>query len=352
MAEVTMKNTKEQIFAALQEAQKQLQALKAQKFDPQAAVTQKKTADLLENVANLTPGGIEETVTSMKKSLNGVLDFLTNNTIEQLKQYNDVKEAIKVQEAKLKELLDIEAEALSLVAIVNAKQELANKFDADFAVKKAEAEKVLADIQQQAKEAREALAKQVAEEKARIEKERQREQEEYEYNFNRRKQQANDALADELNAKRKTFAMEVEQTRAVLQEKEEELDKREEAISKREEKMEELEAKVAEIPSLIESAKRDTTAEVTARLTQEFEREKAFLKKEHEFQISNLENKIKLLEEALDKANAANADMAKKLDAAYTEIKDMAVKSVQASGDSKVVESLQRVIAEGKNNLK
>lgn len=351
--EINEKTLKRDIIAALRKAEDEVKALKSGTFDPAADIALKAQKALLENVGEFTTEDVQTAVEAMRTSLTKTLDFVSVGMVGQLAKFGEIQEAIKSQEAKLTELLGIEGEALSLVSVVNAKKALTEKFDAEHAEKVAKAVADLEAAQNEATEARANLKVEIEQERARIQKERDREEEEYKYNFERKKKQAEDTLADELAGKKKVFNAETDMKRAAIDKEAAELDKRETDLEVREAKAEELEAKVAEIPVLIKNAEEMAIANTTAQLTSEFDREKDFLTRENNQEKATLNNKIELLEKALASKDAEVAGMATKLDAAYQEIKDMAIKSVQASGDSKVAEQLQRTldgISANKNN--
>ncbi|WAB25033.1 hypothetical protein M3_0082 [Lysinibacillus phage vB_LfM_LysYB1] len=352
-SEITERNTKKEIITALRKAEAEVKAAKSGTFDPAADIAMKAQKALLDNVGEFTTEDVQTAVEAMRASLTKTLDFVSVGMVGQLAKFGEIQEAIKSQEAKLTELLGIEGEALSLVSVANAKKALTEKFDAEHAEKVAKAVSDLEAAHNEAKEARANLKTEIQQERDRIQQEREREEEEYQYNFERKKQKANDELADELSGKKKIYNAEVDAKRAALDKEADELAKRKADLEAREAKVEELEAKVAEIPARIANAEELAIANTTAQLTAEFDREKSYLTRENEQEKATLNNKIELLEKALASKDAEVAGMATKLDAAYQEIKDMAIKSVQASGDSKVAEQLQRTldgISANKNN--
>lgn len=61
------------------------------------------------------------------------------------------------------------------------------------------------------------------------------------------------------------------------------------------------------------------------------------LKKDYENTIDRQKDKIESLEQEIESINNQNAKLQDKLDKAYAEIKDMATKTVQATGGLKIL---------------
>ena len=100
MAEVTLKSTKAEIMEAYKAAKAKLDAQAQLTDDPvKAAMAEKKTATL---------ASADDIATQ---------DILNPDIIA---KYNDLKDAISIKQGELKNLYDLDAEAHSFVAMVNA----------------------------------------------------------------------------------------------------------------------------------------------------------------------------------------------------------------------------------------
>lgn len=340
MKQMNERNTKTEILGAYNKALVKIKELEGQKLDPSSELAYKKQTELAEAVEQVAEVSIESRILALKKDTGAILDSLSNNITEQYAVYTNVKEIVKQQQQKLQELFGIEAEAFSLVALINAKREAQDKFDIEFQEKKSKAEAELAEIIATAKETRALLQKEEAEYQAELEKTRKRDEEQFTYEFNRKKKQEEDKLQDTLEQKRRQFNEEVKTADLALQDRDKALKEREAELVKREDNTEALEQKVEELSSRAEEIRQTVTAEVTQRLTSDFSREKSYLDKEAKQQQQILESKIEMLEKALQNANGTISDLSSKLDGAYKEIKDMATKTVDSSSDRKVAESL------------
>ena len=236
MSEVTMKSTKQEIMDAYLAAKRKLDTMSAMNYDPSANEKLKAAearAKAAENIAS--KGILNEEITA---------------------QYEALKETVSDLEARLKELHGIEAEANSMVALINAhrvkEQELKDKYNAmEAELKKTHDEKVaifnqeVLEYLKKKNEALEAIKLESNELKKQIDQERRREVEEYKYNLTRTRRIENDKWEDEKASRERELAI-----------READLSARTEVIKASEKNLAELEAKVASIPKLIDEAYR------------------------------------------------------------------------------------------------
>jgi hypothetical protein len=133
---VTSKSTKDEIKTALNEALKALIELETISFDPGKEKIKKEKTEIIDGSEKMIKESdkgqkkvdkdIETTINKMEnitvefgKAYNDSIKFFD----ESKEQYNSVKEAIKIQEDKLKELFDIEKVLLDLSMIMNVYKE-------------------------------------------------------------------------------------------------------------------------------------------------------------------------------------------------------------------------------------
>ena len=113
MAEVTLKSTKAEIMEAYKAAKAKLDAQAQLTDDPVKAAMAEKEAATLASADDIA-----------------TQDILNPNIVA---KYNDLKEAISIKQGELKNLYDLDAEAHSFVAMVNAYKakeiELKEKYD-------------------------------------------------------------------------------------------------------------------------------------------------------------------------------------------------------------------------------
>lgn len=317
MAELTMKNTKQELYDAYMEQKKQLEARTAMKDDPVVAQENKRRAAVLVSADEVAE-----------------LDILSPGVVQ---QYKDLREAIEMKKDTLKDLYDIEVEASSLVALINAhkdkEQELKDKYkklsedlESEYQEKKSLKENELIELEIKKEEVLNVTA---SENKAlfeELDKARKREREEYEYNLKRERKIAEDKWNDEQAAKEKALA-----------EREASIAETEAVLAAKEEYIEELERKVSEIPDLIESA----TNEGIKKGKEDADKSNAFevrsINQKNEYEQASLRDRVTRLESDLAASNAKNDVLQEKLDAAYAQMRELAAETVKSAGGVKII---------------
>lgn len=317
MSELTMKNTKQELYDAYMAQKKQLEARSAMKDDPVVTQENKRKAAVLVSADEVAE-----------------MDILSPGVVQ---QYKDLREAIDMKKATLKDLYDIEAEAASLVALINAhkdkEQELKDKYkklsddlEAEYQEKKTLKENDLIELEIKKEEVLEVTAN---ENKALVEeltKARKREKEEYEYNLKRERKIAEDKWNDEQAAKEKALA-----------EREASIAETEAVLAAKEEYVEELERKVSEIPELIETATNEGIKKGKADADKSNAFEVRSINQKNEYEQAALRDRVTRLESDLDASNAKNDVLQEKLDAAYAQMRELAAETVKSAGGVKII---------------
>lgn len=283
MSEAKYTDKKDVIWKAYKEVLTELN--KAQKAQPTTTVEAAQIAKVEKAVETASAMDID--------AISEVVGNLLNNIADATDKYNDIIEAIGAKEKELKDILGLEREANSLVAVVATK-------DALVAEKEEQAKTIVADAQEKADEVianaklmANEISADAAKEEADRKKARARDEEEYKYNFDRKKQKDLDSLQDVLDGKVKAIK------------------EREDAVAEREAEADGKDAKIAELEKDIENfiastdekieeavAKAKKSAETSANIA------KAMDKKTHEAEISIKDAKIVTLEEKVAELNA------------------------------------------------
>lgn len=346
MSKVNESNTKAQILAAYTEAVATIERLQNAKLDPAGEVAAKKASQTLNNAQATVEGSVADKITALQKNIVNVLGSLSGQLTEEIETFNNLQSAISLKEAELKELFGIEKEAFALAALINAQNEQKAKHKADQDELYAEAVAKLNEVNSKAQAARIEAEAALAKQKVEAEVARKREEEEYKYNFNRKKQQAEDALQDQLNARRKEFNAEVEAEQAEIEAKLVEVESREIAVKTREAKIDALEAQVAAFPAREAQIREEVETQVRKDEARTMAIKENYIKKDAESKVAILDNKIAMLEESLRDEKVRNAEIAAKLDEAYAKMQAMALKSVESSNDSKAFDRFQNMISD------
>ena len=304
--EITLKNTKAEILDALNEALEREKELEKAKYEPQKAEEKKKK----EEAIKVTKENVEQKIFSEE----------LNN------KFKDLEIAIKAEEDKLKELYGIEEELSNLVVIINAGKDYMANLENE---KNSKTEKINNDIKELEEEysnKKEELEKEYEIKAKTLKLERDRENEEYNYKLKRDREIANNKWEDEKNEREKILAEREEKAKALLEEAEAKV-----------EHIKELENKVEEIPTLLQTEYEKGKKEATSEIQKENKYTIELLKKDFQNTIDRQNDKIESLKEELQKTNTEKESLQNKLDQAYNQIKEMATKTVEATGGVKIL---------------
>lgn len=322
-------STKSEILNAYNELVKKIQESKQE--NPKAEQEKKVKETTVETAAKLTDEEIIGAISALKLSLNSKLDKIEDDLTTERQKLAKIREAISVEDQRLKDLYQINAGADSLAAILAAQKEKKEEFEREMADRKNELEEQIKQEklnrdketklwEEKRKEAEEALKKQ-----------RTREEEEYKYNL----QLARKKDKDEYEQKKAKLEQELIQK---MESFESGIKVREQTVAAAEKELAELRLKAESFPSELEKAVQEAINETTARLDKDYKFEKQLLLKDHEGeiklknqQIESLMAKIKDLELQLKQAYS-------KAENAENNSKEITLKAIQSSGQIKIIE--------------
>lgn len=319
MGNITMKSTKQEIMDAYLAAKKELDEKESVKYDPIAMAKQEQN---------------EKIISSADDTIN---EGIFNSSI--IEKYTNLKLAIELEKAQLSDLYGIEAKASSLVAIINAHKDKVSELEANYKEKteqlqkeynqkKAELDELIVTLESNKQDILISIKTESAEAKLKLEKEREREEEEYKYNRDRSRKIEENEWSDKRAAEEKA-----------LEDKIADIQKREFELSDKEEYMAELKEKVDSIPSLIEEAKNEGIKQGKADADKSNAFEVRALKKENEYNTNLLNDKIERITSDLENVKSEKADLQARLDDAYTRMNELAMKTTEATGGVKILNS-------------
>ncbi len=326
---LSLTSTKSEILNAYNELVKKIQESKQE--NPKAEQEKKVKETTVETAAKLTDEEIIGAISALKLSLNSKLDKIEDDLTTERQKLAKIREAISVEDQRLKDLYQINAGADSLAAILAAQKEKKEEFEREMADRRNELEEQIKQEklnrdketklwEEKRKEAEEALKKQ-----------RTREEEEYKYNL----QLARKKDKDEYEQKKAKLEQELIQK---MESFESGIKVREQTVAAAEKELAELRLKAESFPSELEKAVQEAINETTARLDKDYKFEKQLLLKDHEGeiklknqQIESLMAKIKDLELQLKQAYS-------KAENAENNSKEITLKAIQSSGQIKIIE--------------
>ena len=304
--EITIKNTKAEILDTLNEALEREKNLAQMKYEPEKEEMKQK---------------VEKAIEASKEN---VEQKIFSNELNS--KFKDLELAIEEEEKKLKDLYGIENELVNLVAVVNAGKDYMAELEENKKKKTDELNVQIKDLEAEYKLRQEALEKEYENKAKSLKIERDRETEEYNYKIKREREISNNKWEDEKTKRELELTKKEDEVAILLEEAE-----------KSAEYLKELEEKVNEIPSLLEKEYAKGRKEATAEAEKENNYATELLKKDFQNTIDRQNDKIESLKDEVTKTNAEKASLQEKLDQAYNQIKEMATKTVEATGGVKIL---------------
>lgn len=307
MAEVTLKNNKQEIYDALKRAEEQLRELSSKKINPESEKEQRE---------------LEDVINSADKSL---LEACVSPEI--LQKYKDVKSAVEAKQNELEELYGVEAVLQKIAVAHNAHQEFLHTISIEARQARSEHDNLLLKLSKDRNMELDERKIEEAQYKKELKLERDREASEYAYELSRKRKEEEDKWADEVAKREKG-----------MREKEDALAQLVEDMDKRKDEIKALEDKVAEIPAIVAEAEEIAANKAKAdsdkshgfevrQLKSQFEHEKQML----QMKAENFENENTELKKTIESLN-------EKLYSAYAEMRELA-STVAANGGVKVLNS-------------
>lgn len=304
--EISLKNTKQEILDALNAALEREKDAKNIKYEPEKEVEKIKKE------------------TAVKETKENVKNNIFSEELN--KKFNDLEIAIKAEEEKLKNLYDIEGELNNMIVVVNASREAIATIEKERSIKESEMKEKLSSLEEEYNNKLKELETNYQNEVKKLKLERDREVEEYNYNTKRNREIDNNKWLDEKEKREKELRIKEIETERLLKDAKE-----------KENYLKDLEIKIEEMPSNLEKEYQKGKDEMSKEMTKEHKYEVELLKKDFNSTIERQKDRISSLEEEIKKYSEMNSSLGEKLDKAYSEIKDMATRTVEANGGVKIL---------------
>lgn len=237
--QVSTKNTKNEILTAYEELLQKVQEKKTE--EPKKIQEKQKQEAIVKNAAELSYEGIVKEIADLKVNLSSVLDKLGSSFVSEFKKFEELQQAIILEQKNLEDLYQLSANTDSLSVMLMAQKEKKEQFEQEIASRKTEfdekikieKEKFEAETAEKRslwKKEQEANLLKAKEESDELKKKRQREEEEFQYNLKiSRKKEADlyeenkQKLDKELADKKVSFEKEFTEREAKVKEAENEL---------------------------------------------------------------------------------------------------------------------------------
>lgn len=321
---LSMANTKKEMLQAYNELLEQLREEREADLKPEQKAEEKKTQEAVKKADSLSVDSLMKNITDVKLQFGKTVSQLSEMLETEMNNYEKVKEAFAAKEKELKDIYEIEREASSLNALIQAQkqrkeqfekemQDEREEFEAEMEQKRSDWEKEKKTAEVEAKEFRENLKKQ-----------QQREKEEFEYQFNLEKKQAQDKFNED------KAAMERE-LKEMRENAEKDLAERERNVAEKEQELNELRKKVDEFPAVLDSEIQKAVDNATEKLKMDAEHKEKMLTAEFDGERKVLNTKIESLEKTIKDQEQQIRQLADQLGKSYDQVQNIAVKAVEGS---------------------
>lgn len=322
-------STKTEILKAYNDLLGKIQENKQE--SPKAEQEEKTKKAVVAEASGLTEEKIITQISSLKININNTLDKIEDDLAGEYQRLLKIRDAIAIEEQRLRDLYQINSGADSLAAILTAQKERKQEFEREMEDERAGFEEQM-KIQKLNRDKETKLWEEKRKEvEESLKKQRTREEEEYQYNL----QLARKKDKDQYEQKKSLLDKEITQKREAF---ETEINAREQSVAAAENELTILRTKAQSFPAELEKAVQTSIKETTDRLEKEHKYEKQLLLKDHEGelklrnqQVESLQAKIKDLETQIKQAYA-------KAENAENNSKEITLKAIQSSGQIKIIE--------------
>lgn len=299
---ITPSNTKTEILNAYNDLLGKIQESKQD--NPKAEQEKKIRETIVTTAAELTDEKIIGQISSLKLALNSTLDKIEDDLAAEYQRLLKIREAISIEDQRLKDFYQINAGTDSLAAILAAQKEKKEEFEREMALRKSEFEEQLKSEKLNRDKEIKLWEEKRKETEESLKKQRSREEEEYQYNL----QLARKKDKDQYEQKKAMLEKELTQKKESI---DNEINTREQIIAAAEKELVDLRSKAEKFQADIDKAVQSAIKETIAQLDKEHKFEKQLFMKDHEGelklknqQVESLMARIKDLEIQLNRLTA------------------------------------------------
>lgn len=332
------------MLSAYNELIKQYEQKSKNELIPEKEMTQKKEKETITTADSLSGNSPVENIQRLKNEVGKMLTGLSDKLDEETIKYEKIKQAISIKEKEIKELYEIEKAAHSLAALINAHNQKQKEFEEQAKLTKEKFDAEMNEIRLKWQKEKKEHEEQLKQYNDTIKKQRDREKEEYSYSFEREKQQALDTFNDEKDKIAREIEVQKAENENKFAEIKADLDEREKVISEREKNMNTLQQIVDSAPEELEKAVNKAIKETSEKIISEKDMKIELIRKEFEGQKNVYESKIEAHDKTVAEQKTQLDKMSAQLVEAYEKIQGIAMKTVEGTSHSKIVNELERMV--------
>jgi hypothetical protein len=343
--EISLKNTKSEILSAYEEMMKKVQDKKTD--EPKKVQEQQKQENLVKKAATFSNENIVKGIASLKVDLASALDKLGENLVSEFRKFEELQQAIQVEQKNLEDLYKLSVVSDSLSAMLLAQKERKEQFEQEMTSRKTESDEKM-------KSERERFEAEMAEKKALWKKEqetwqlktkeeaeegkksRTRSEEEYQYNLKTTRKKE----ADLYEEKKMKLEKDLADKRIAF---EKEFAEREVKIKEAEAELKELRIRNAAFPAELEKAVGASVIAATEKLETTFRFEKELKEKESQGELKLKEQIIETLKSKIKDMEISMKELSQKTVTSEASVKDIAIKAIESTSKPYFVEKTREV---------
>ncbi len=337
--DVSMSNTKKEMLEAYEKIVKQLEDKREAELKPAEKMEEKKAKVVTAAADSVTTEEVIRKTAELKHEFGLTLAKLSEKMDSEVARYESIKAAVENKQKELQDIFEIQKEATSLAALIEAQRQKRNEFEEEMEARKVTLESEIRIVKEEWDKTKKQHEQELKESEAAELKQRKREKEEYEYNFQRDKQQMRDAFAAEKTAWERDWNNSKEA-------KEKELAEREETITRSESELKELREKVDQFPDELNNTVEKAIKDATGRIILESEHKEQLSLNKLEGEKNVLNIRIETLERTIKEQSQQITKLSSQLEKSYGQVQDIAVKAVEGSSGQRNLASIGEMIKE------
>ena len=322
--EVSMSNTKKEMLEAYEKIVNQLTEKHEAELKPAEKMEEKKTKAVTDAADSVTTEAVIKKTAELKHEFGLTLAKLAEKMDAEVARYESIKAAVENKQQELQDIFEIQKEATSLAALIEAQMQKREAFEEEMGARKDTLESEIRIVREEWEKTKKQHEQELKESEAAELKQRKREKEEYEYDFQREKQQLRDAFTTEKTA----WEREWNNSR---EEKEKELAEREDTIVRSEAELKELREKVDKFPNELNKTVEKAVKEATERIILDAEHKEQLSLNKFEGEKNVLNIRIETLERTIKEQTQQITKLSSQLEKSYGQVQDIAVKAVEGS---------------------
>jgi len=321
---VTLSNTKKEMLEAYDKLLKQLEEKREAELKPSEKIEAKKIREVAETADSITTEGVAKKTTDLKYEFGITLSKLSEELEAEVAKYQNIKTAVENKQKELQEIFEIQKEAASLAALIEAQKEKRETFEREMASIKESLESEIQTTKEEWDKNKKLHEQEMKEQENLEQKQRQRAKEDFDYNFQREKQLATDKFEADKSAWEREWNNSKEAKEKIFAE-------RERTIAESETELAELREKMELFPLEMNKAIEKAVKDATELIIMENKHKEQLNLKVYEGENKVLNTRIESLEMTIKEQNQQIVKQSAQLEKSYNQVQDIAVKAVEGT---------------------